>query len=84
MAGLLPDNIGLSARSASHRRQVVRRAIRLDLAARLLQCGLAAIIAASNAFLVSGDASYLDLPRVQIDRVMAQGALKPLRDWTCA
>jgi hypothetical protein len=79
--GLLPDNIGLSGQIGEYiDGKWYGGLYGWTWPHGFYNVGMVAIIAASNAFLVSGDASYLDMPRVQIDRVMAQGAIRPLRD----
>ena len=42
--------------------------------------GMAATIAAANAYLLSGDSAYLDLPRVQYDRIVALGEVRDVRE----
>jgi len=79
--GLLPDNVGLSGEIGEYiDGKWYGGLYGWTWPHGFYNVGMAAIIAASNAFLVSGDASYLDLPRAQIDRVMAQGAIKLVRD----
>ena len=41
---------------------------------------MAALVAASNAYLLSQDASYLDLPRIQMDRIVERGEIRDVRD----
>ena len=72
--GLLPDNVGLSGEIGEY------------LGGRwygglygwtwphgFYNVGMAAIVAATNAALVTGDLSYLDLARTQVDRIMDLG-----------
>jgi hypothetical protein len=78
--GLLPDNIGLSGQIGEYiDGKWYGGLYGWTWPHGFYNVGMVAIIAASNAFLVSGDASYLDLPRVQIDRVMAEGVVRPVR-----
>jgi len=75
--GLLPDNVGLSGRVGET----------LDgkwygglygwtWPHGLYNVGMAACVAATNAYLASGNADYWDLARVQLDAVMARGELR--------
>ena len=41
---------------------------------------MAALVAASNAYLLTQDAGYLDLPRIQMDRVVARGEIRDVRE----
>ena len=79
--GLLPDNVGLSGRVGEY----------LDgkwygglygwsWPHGYYNVGYAALVAASNAFLVSGDAGFLELPRAQFDRVWEQGRTMAVAD----
>lgn len=72
--GLLPDNVGLSG--------VVGEYMDGKWYGGLYgwtwphgfhNMGAAATVAAANALLITRDSRYLDLPRTQIDRVLAQG-----------
>jgi len=75
--GLLPDNVGLSGAVGEY------------LGGRwygglygwswphgFYNLGMAAVVAASNAYLLSGDQRFLDLPRAQSDRIMALGVYR--------
>ena len=41
---------------------------------------MAAILAAANAYMLTHDDRYLDLPRAQMDRVVALGEIRDLRE----
>jgi hypothetical protein len=77
--GVLPDSVGLNGRVGEY----------LDgkwygglygwsWPHGFYNIGYAAIVAAANAMLVSGNPSYLDLPRAQIDLVWRQGRRRPV------
>ena len=79
--GLLPDNVGLSGKIGEY----------IDgkwygglygwcWPHGFYNVGMAAIVAAGNAFLLSQDSAYLDLPRTQIDRILSLGVRKDIRD----
>ncbi len=83
--GRLPDNIGLDGR------------IGADLDGRwygglygwawphgFYNISMAAVAAGTNAYLLSGDTRYLDLPRSQYDRMLELGVYKPLEAITPA
>ena len=40
---------------------------------------MAALVAASNAYLLTQDASYLYLPRIQMDRIVERGEIRDVR-----
>jgi hypothetical protein len=79
--GLLPDNVGLSGKVGET----------LDgkwygglygwtWPHGYYNIGMAATVAAINAFLVGGGAEYLDLPRSQYDAIAALGVMRDTRD----
>jgi len=78
--GLLPDNVGLSGKVGEY----------LDgrwygglygwtWPHGYYNIGMAATVAACNAYLLTRRAAYLDLPRTQFDRVMALGEVRAMR-----
>jgi hypothetical protein len=79
--GLLPDNVGLAGQVGEY----------LDgkwygglygwtWPHGFYNIAMAAIVAGVNAFLLTRDPRYLDLPRAQIDAVMALGEVRDLQD----
>ncbi|MGH2460303.1 MAG: hypothetical protein ACRDIY_15715, partial [Chloroflexota bacterium] len=81
--GLLPDNVGLSGKVGEY----------LDgkwygglygwtWPHGFYNVGMAAIVAAENALLLTRDRSYLDLPRAQIDRILDLGVVRDARELT--
>ena len=79
--GLLPDNVGLSGRVGEYvGGKWYGGLYGWTWPHGFYNVGMAALVAASNALLLTRDAGYLDLPRAQIDRVMEQGLIRDLRD----
>ena len=75
--GLLPDNVGLSGKIGEHNHGKWWGGLYgWTWPHGFYNIGMAAIIAASNALLLTGDHSYLDLPRTQIDRIIEQGIME--------
>ena len=79
--GLLPDNVGMSGKVGEY----------LDgkwygglygwtWPHGFYNIGMAAIVAAENALLLSRDRGYLDLPRAQIDRILELGVVRDVRE----
>ena len=78
--GLLPDNVGLSGQVGEYiGGKWYGGLYGWTWPHGFYNVCMAAIVAASNAYLLTGDASYLDLPRAQMDRVMEQGVVRDLR-----
>ena len=75
--GLLPDNVGLSGKIGEHNNGKWWGGLYgWTWPHGFYNIGMAAIIAASNALLLTGDHSYLDLARTQIDRIIEQGIVE--------
>ncbi|MBI2191162.1 MAG: hypothetical protein HYU36_04180 [Planctomycetes bacterium] len=75
--GLLPDNIGLSGRiGETMNGKWWGGYYGWTWPHGFYNIGMAAIIAASNALLLTGDFRYLDLPRAQIDGVLQHAVEK--------
>ena len=75
--GLLPDNVGLSGKIGEYNNGKWWGGLYgWTWPHGFYNIGMAAIIAASNALLLTGDHSYLDLPRTQIDRIIEQGIVE--------
>jgi hypothetical protein len=79
--GLLPDNVGLSGEVGEY----------IDghwygglygwtWPHGFYNIEMAAIIAAASAYLLTQDAGYLDLPRTQMDRIVALGEIRDVRE----
>ena len=79
--GLLPDNVGLSGQVGEY----------IDgnwygglygwtWPHGFYNIQMAALVAASNAYLLTQDAGYLDLPRIQMDWVVARGEIRDVRE----
>ncbi|MBI4551725.1 MAG: hypothetical protein HY710_05615 [Candidatus Latescibacteria bacterium] len=79
--GLLPDNVGLSGQVGEY----------IDghwygglygwtWPHGFYNIQMAATVAAASAYLLTQDARYLDLPRIQIDQIVALGAVRDVRD----
>lgn len=74
--GLLPDNVGLSGEVGEYTGGKWYGGLYgWTWPHGFYNIGMAAVVAAAGAYLVGGDASYLDLARAQIDHVWAQGAM---------
>ncbi|MAG35142.1 MAG: hypothetical protein CL878_02685, partial [Dehalococcoidia bacterium] len=72
--GLLPDNIGLTGQIGEYNSGRWWGGLYgWTWPHGFYNIGMAAIIAAANAMLLTGDTRYLDLPRTQIDRIIELG-----------
>lgn len=72
--GLMPDNVGLDGRvGALHNGKWYGGLYGWTWPHGFYNLGFAAITAANNAYLLSGDADWFDLPRGMIDRVLEEG-----------
>jgi hypothetical protein len=72
--GLMPDNVGLDGRvGASHNGKWYGGLYGWTWPHGFYNLGYAAITAANNAYMLSGDSGYFDLPRGMMDRVIEQG-----------
>jgi hypothetical protein len=75
--GLLPDNVGLSGRIGEYiDGKWYGGLYGWTWPHGFYNIGMAAIVAASNATLLTRDTGYLDLPRTHIDRLMALGKVR--------
>jgi hypothetical protein len=73
--GLLPDNVGLSGEVGEYLSGKWYGGLYgWTWPHGFYNIGMAAIVAAANACLLTGDTGHLDLPRAHIDRLMALGA----------
>ncbi|MDP7525858.1 MAG: hypothetical protein QF713_05945 [Dehalococcoidales bacterium] len=78
--GLLPDNVGLSGEVGEYNKgKWYGGNYGWTWPHGFYNIGQAAIVAASNAYLLSQDSDYLDLARTQIDQVLEQGAVRDVR-----
>ena len=79
--GLLPDNVGLSGQVGEYLGGKWYGGLYgWTWPHGYYNVGYAALVAASNAFLVSGDKGFLDLPRQQFDRIWELGRTMPVAD----
>ena len=79
--GLLPDNVGLSGQIGEYTNGKWYGGLYgWTFPHGFYNIGKAAIVAATNAFLVTKDPRYLDLPRTQIDQIMDMGEMRDPRD----
>jgi hypothetical protein len=77
--GLLPDNVGLSGEVGEYLGGKWYGGLYgWSWPHGFYNVGMAAIVAAENALLLTGDAGYLDLPRTQIDRILELGVRRPV------
>src|SRR5579859_793389 len=77
--GLLPDNVGLSGKVGEYLGGKWYGGLYgWSWPHGFYNVAMAAIVAAENAFLLTRDPRYLDLPRTQIDRVFDLGAVRNL------
>lgn len=75
--GLLPDNVGLSGQIGEHiSGKWYGGLYGWTWPHGYYNIGMAATVAGINAFLVTGDAAHLDLPRSQLDYIWALGELR--------
>lgn len=78
--GLLPDNVGLSGQVGEHMSGKWYGGLYgWTWPHGFYNIEMAAIVAGSNAFLVTGDEGYLDLPRVQMERIWELGEYRDPR-----
>ena len=78
--GLLPDNVGLSGQVGEYLGGKWYGGLYgWTWPHGFYNIGMAAIVAAANACLLTGDTDYLDLPRTHIDRLMELGSVKDVR-----
>lgn len=78
--GLLPDNVGLSGIVGEYMDgRWYGGLYGWAWPHGYYNIGMAATVAGCNAFLLTGNGDYLDLPRVQFDRVMALGEVREMR-----
>ncbi|MBI2942244.1 MAG: hypothetical protein HYY04_17585 [Chloroflexi bacterium] len=79
--GLLPDSVGLSGRIGEYLDGRWYGALYgWTWPHGFYNIGMVAVVAAANAYLLTGDPRYLDLPRAQIDRIFALGEVRDLRE----
>jgi hypothetical protein len=79
--GLLPDNVGLSGRIGEYiGGKWYGGLYGWTWPHGFYNIGMSTTVAATNAYLLSHDTSYLDLARAQMDRVIAEGRRHPVRD----
>ncbi|MSS72919.1 MAG: hypothetical protein EXS64_15720 [Candidatus Latescibacteria bacterium] len=78
--GLLPDNVGLSGQVGEYMDGKWYGGLYgWTWPHGFYNVGMAAVVAGTNAYLLTGDEGYLDLPRAQMDRVMELGGVRDLR-----
>jgi hypothetical protein len=78
--GLLPDNVGLSGKVGEYMDGKWYGGLYgWTWPHGFYNLEMAAIVAAANAFLVTGDAGYLALARTQLDKIMALGEMRDPR-----
>ena len=79
--GLLPDNVGLSGRIGEYiEGNWYGGLYGWTWPHGFYNVQMAAQVAASNAYLLTQDKGYLDLPRVQMDRIVARGEIRDFRE----
>ncbi|NKB66206.1 MAG: hypothetical protein GKR89_04025 [Candidatus Latescibacteria bacterium] len=72
--GLMPDNVGLDGKVGTlHSGKWYGGLYGWTWPHGFYNLGYAAITAANNAYMLSGDTAYLELPRQMLDRVLEQG-----------
>jgi hypothetical protein len=77
--GLMPDNVGLDGQvGALHHGKWYGGLYGWTWPHGFYNLGYAAITAATNAYLLSGDERYFELPRQMMDRVLSEGVVA---DW---
>lgn len=78
--GLLPDNVGLSGQVGELMNGKWYGGLYgWTWPHGYYNIGMAATVAGINAYLATGDAAYLDLPRSQFDQIWALGEVKDIR-----
>ena len=79
--GLLPDNVGLSGQVGEYiEGNWYGGLYGWTWPHGFYNVQMAAQVAGSNAYLLTQDASYLDLPRIQMDRIVARGEIRDVRE----
>ena len=79
--GLLPDNVGLSGQVGEHMHGKWYGGLYgWTWPHGFYNIGMAATVAGTNAFLLTGDTRYLDLPRSQMDHIWALGEMRDVRE----
>ena len=79
--GLLPDNIGLSGKVGEYMDgRWYGGGYGWSWPHGYYNVGMAAVVAGSNAFLLTHDPRYLDLPRTQMDIILSLGVKRPLSE----
>jgi len=79
--GLLPDNVGISGQvGEAMNGQWYGGLYGWTWPHGYYNIGMAATVAGINAFLLTGNADYLDLPRTQFDRIWALGEERDVRE----
>ena len=79
--GLLPDNVGLSGEVGEYiEGNWYGGLYGWTWPHGFYNIQMAAQVAAANAYLLTQDAGYLDLPRIQMDRIVARGEIRDVRE----
>ena len=79
--GLLPDNVGLSGEVGEYMDgRWYGSAYGWSWPHGFHNIGYAAVVAACDAYLLTGDVRYLDLPRTQMDKIIELGKMAKLSD----
>ncbi len=79
--GLLPDNVGLSGQVGEYiEGNWYGGLYGWTWPHGFYNVQMAAQVAASNAYLLTQDAGYLDLPRIQMDRIVGRGEVRDFRE----
>jgi hypothetical protein len=79
--GLLPDNVGLSGQVGEYMGGKWYGGLYgWAWPHGFYNLQMAATVAASNAYLLTGDEGYLDLPRRQMDQIMGRGEMRDLSE----
>ena len=79
--GLLPDNVGLSGQIGEYTGGTWYGGLYgWTWPHGYYNIGAVALVAASNAFLLTRDARYLELPRQVMDRVLSRGVVRDARE----
>ncbi len=79
--GLLPDNVGISGQvGEAMKGQWYGGLYGWTWPHGYYNIGMAATVAGINAFLLTGNAAYLDLPRAQFDHIWALGEERDVRE----
>jgi hypothetical protein len=80
--GLMPDNVGLNGQvGADHNGKWYGGLYGWTWPHGFYNLGFAAVTAATNAYLLSGDEQYFELPRKMIDTVLEQGMQGQFDEW---